>query len=386
VNLPKLALRNLGRNRTRTLLTVIGVMVAVLAFGFLRTVITAYYAGAAAASKDRLVVRNATSLVVPVPIAYRDQIARLPGVTRVATADWFGGVYKEKKNFFPNFAVDAEPYLELYPEFQLTPDEKAAFLRDRTGCVVGEKLAQKYGWKVGDQITLRGSIYTGDWTFTLRGIYHGRDRNTNVSQMFFQWKYLDERQPPEFHGLAGLYVVGIADPSRTPEIIRQIDGGYKGSPFETLTETEEAFQLGFLSMVTVILGALKIVSAFVLVVIALILGNTIAMSVRERTAEIAILKALGFSGERLALTIAAESALLGAVGGLCGIALAVPVIKRFGAVIENEVGAFFPVFQLESSTVLAMFALSIVVGLLAAIVPATRVGRVTVSSALRNLG
>jgi putative ABC transport system permease protein len=386
MNLPVLALRNVRRNRTRTVLTIFGVMIAIFAFGFLRTVIRAYYSGAEAASKERLVTRNAVSLVVPLPLAYKQKIQRVPGVTSVASANWFGGVYKDPKNFFATFAVDAAEFLALYPEYILAPAQRQAFLADPTGAIAGRKLADRYGWKVGDQITLQGSIYVGDWTFTLRGIYEPREHNTDTTQFFFHWKYLDERQPTEMRGLVGLYFVGLADPQRSPQVAQAIDATFKGSQMEALTESERAFQLGFISMVSVVIRALKVVSAFVFVIVALILGNTIAMSVRERGAEIAILKSLGFTGGRLAQVIIIESMAVAFLGGLFGLALSMPVIHAFGKFIEATVGSMFPVFELSGATVAMMVLLSISMGLLAALLPAVRTARLTVAAALRRVG
>ncbi|HJZ86765.1 MAG TPA: FtsX-like permease family protein [Polyangia bacterium] len=386
MNLPLLAFRNARRNKTRTLLTVLGVTIAVFAFGFLRTVINAYYLGAEAAAKDRLVVRNLVSLVVPLPISYHQKLERVPGVTKVATANWFGGVYLDPKNFFAQFAIESEPYLDMYPEYLISPEEKQAYLADRSGCLVGEKLAKKFGWKVGQTITLQGTIFSGNWKFTLRGIYKGRDHATDTTQFFFHWKYMDESLTKDRQGQAGLFLVAISDPDRSAEIAKAIDTTFKGSTAETLTESERAFQLSFISMVSAVISALQVVSVFVLVIVALILGNTIAMSVRERGAEVAILKALGFTGGRLAALITGESALIGALGGLCGVALAVPIIHGFGQFIEANLGSFFPVFDLDRPTTLAMLGLSVAVGLLAALLPAARVAQLAVVDAMRRVG
>jgi putative ABC transport system permease protein len=386
MNLAKLVVRNVSRNRLRTFLTILGVTIAVMAFGFLRTVISAYYQGVEAAAKDRLVTRNLVSLVVPLPIAYHAKIERVPGVTRVATANWFGGIYKEEKNFFAKFAIEAEPFLDLYPEYMLSPDERKAFVADRTGCVVGEKLAQKFGFKIGDIVPIKGDIYYGDWKFTVRGIYRGRDKSTDSTQMFFHWKYLDEALPTDRQGKAGLFFIGISDPQRSPEIARAIDAEFKGSPAETRTESEKAFQQSFISMVSAILGAIQIVSIFVLIIVALILWNTIAMGVRERSSEIAILKALGFSGSSLGGVVVAESAIVGALGGLTGVALALPMIRMFGQFIEANLGSWFPVFELEPKTIVAMLLLSAAMGLLAAVFPAARTAHLSVVAAFRRIG
>ncbi len=386
MNLPTLSARNLLRNKTRTFLTVLGVTIAVFAFGFLRTVIDAYYIGVESAANDRLVTRNAVSIVMQLPISYRDKIAKIPGVTKVAAGQWFGGIYKDPKNFFAKFAADGEPLLELYPEFQLTPEEKKAFLADRQGCIVGAKIAKQYGFKVGDTIPLQGDIFPGEWKFVVRGIYTPRDKATDATQMFFHLNYVLESLPERRKNLANFYWIGISDANRSAEIAKAIDTEFKSSPYETLTESEKAFQMSFLSMVSAVVTALQVVSLFVLVIVALILGNTIAMSVRDRSSEVAILKTLGFRGGHLALLISVESVLVGALGGAFAIGLSIPLINGFGKFIEENMGSWFPVFQLEKQTMLAMVGLSMGLGLLASLVPAIGVARLGVANAFRRLG
>jgi putative ABC transport system permease protein len=386
MNLPTLAFRNTRRNRTRTFLTILGVTVAVVAFGFLRTCISAYYTGAEVAAKDRLVTRNLINITFPLPVSYKAKVEHVPGVKRVSMANWFGGIYQTEKNFFAQFAVEPEPFLDLYPELLLEPAEKQAWIADRTGCIIGDKLARKYGWHVGSIIPLRGTIYRGDWHFTVRGIYRPREHGTDATQMFFHWKYLDESMPPERRAHTGLFFVGIDDPARSPEIAKAIDAEFKGASFETRTETEKQFQMSFISMVSAVITALQIVSGFVLVIVALILGNTIAMSVRERGSEVAVLKALGFAGGKLALLITLEAALLGLLGGAAGVAVAYPLVTGFGKFLDENMGSFFPVFQLTPVTLGAMLGLSVLVGLVAALVPAIRVARTPVATAFRQIG
>ena len=188
----KVLVKNAFRHRLRTLLTVVGITIAILAFGLLRTVVSAWYAGVEASSASRLVTRNAISLIFSLPVSYREKLIRMPGVKQVSSANWFGGVYITEKNFFPNFAIEPKTYLELYPEFVLDPGEKEAFLHDRKGAVAGRKLAQRFGWKVGDSIPLKGTIFPGTWQFVLRGIYRGAESSTDENQFFFQWEYLNE--------------------------------------------------------------------------------------------------------------------------------------------------------------------------------------------------
>ena len=188
----RLLLKNAFRHRLRTLLTMVGLVVAICAFGLLRTIVDAWYAGVEGTSSTRLITRNAISLTFPLPLNYAERIRNVPGVTAVSWSNWFGGVYVTERNFFPQFAVDPESYLAMYPEYRLAPEQKKAFLTDRQGVVVGRKLADTYGWKLGDSIALRGTIYPGTWTFNLRGIWDGADAKTDESQLLFHWQYLSE--------------------------------------------------------------------------------------------------------------------------------------------------------------------------------------------------
>src|SRR5206468_9037341 len=243
-----LVIKNALRHKLRTVLTVVGIVVAITAFGLLRTIVDAWYAGANASSSARLVTRNAVSLVFSMPLTYAQKIRQVPGVASVALANWFGGVYVSERNFFPQFAISAPPYLDMYPEFILSPEERKAFLTDRTGAIAGRRLAEQYGWKVGDQIPLRGTIFPGTWTFNLRGIYDGATRSTAESQMLFHWAYLNEsvkKRFPRRGDQVGVLVEQLKDPDEAAAVSQEIDSMFKNSLAETLTETENAFQLGF---------------------------------------------------------------------------------------------------------------------------------------------
>ena len=239
----RLILKNALRHKLRTTLTIVGIVVAITAFGLLRTIVDAWYAGANASSSARLVTRNAISLVFSLPLTYAQKIRQVPGVAAVSWANWFGGVYISERNFFPQFAIDAASYLDIYPEFILTPEEKKAFLLDRQGCIVGRKLADQFGWKVGDQIPLRGTIFPGTWTFNLRGIYDGADKTTDQSTMFFHWQLLNEtlkRNFPRRADQAGVYIAQLADPTQAAAVSEALDATFKNSLAETLTENAQA--------------------------------------------------------------------------------------------------------------------------------------------------
>ena len=383
--LPLLILRNAFRHKLRTTLTIIGIVVAIVAFGVLRTIIDAWYAGANASSSARLVTRNAVSLTFALPLTYADKMRQVPGVSGVAWANWFGGVYVKESNFFPQFAISGASYLDLYPEFVLTPESRKAFLADRAGAIAGRKLADKYGWKVGDQIPLRGTIYPGTWTFNLRGIFEGAEASTDTSAMYFQFDYLNEtikRQFPRRADYAGVFIEQLRDPDDAAVVSQAIDATFKNSLAETLTETEKAFQLGFVSMSEAILQAIQAVSLVVIVIIMAVMANTMAMTARERYGEYATLKALGFSGGFVAFLIFAESLGIALIGAGLGIALSFPAAQGF----SQAIGGFLGTFAISRETVTLQLAAGLVVGLIAAAVPAWRASRIRIVDGLRTIG
>jgi putative ABC transport system permease protein len=382
----KLIFKNIFRHRLRSLLTIVGLVVAILAFGLLQTVVNAWYAGADMASATRLVTRNATSLVFSMPAYYRDRIRAVDGVNKVVISNWFGGIYKDQSfsNFFAQFAVDG-PMFEIYPEFLVKPEELVAWNADRRGAMVGRLLADKFGWKVGDTIPLKGAIYGGDWEFTLRGIYEPKDETTVTRQMYFHWEYLNEvmkKKYPKRAEFAGIFLVQIADGSRAAEISQAIDREFKNSLAETLTETEKAFQLGFVAQTEAIITAVRIVSFVVIVIIFAVVANTMAMTARERLAEYATLKALGFGPEFIAALIMGESVMITALGGAIGIALTFPVAAGF----KQAMGTMFPVFHVTPETVSMQVMAAATVGLAAGLLPAVRAARVKIVDGLRYVG
>ena len=368
----KLILRNAFRHRLRSLLTVAGMCVAILAFALLRTVVSAWYAGVEASSASRLITRNSISLVFPLPLSYREKIRQIDGVNNVSYGNWFGGYYIDRKNFFANFAVQPESYLGLYPEYLLPKDQETAFYRDRKSCVAGRKLARRFGWKVGDNITLTGTIFPGKWDFVLRAIYRGRDDTIDENQFFLHWDYINEslkKTAPRRADQVGFYIIGIAAPELAAKIAETIDKTFKNSRAETLTETEKAFQLSFVSMSEAIITAIRLVSFVVIVIILVVVANTMVMSVRERTGEYAVFKTLGFGSFYLAGLILGESLLISGLGGALGIALTFPAARTFAAAVGN----WFPVFKVEALTVYLAVAGALTVGIVAAVIPIWRV-------------
>ena len=381
----KLVLRNTLRHKLRTGLTVLGIFVAILAFGLLRTVVEAWFAGAESASTTRLITRNSISLVFSLPIAYQDRIRQIGGVVRVSHANWFGGIYVSEKNFFPQFAVDAKSYLDLYPEYLIPPEQLKAFLLDRKGCTVGRKLADIHGFKIGDVVQLRGTIFPGTWEFVVRAIYDGAEAATDTSQFLFHWDYLNEtlkQTVPRRANTVGVYVVGIEQSDRAAEIAREIDRTFRNSLAETLTETEKAFQLGFVAMTEAIVIAIEVVSFLVIFIIMAVMANTMAMTARERLAEYATMKALGFGPARVVSLIFGESLAIALTGAAAGVLATFPVAEWFAA----KVGTLFPVFNVSQQTVTMQAVAAVTVGAVAALLPSYRVATVRIVDGLRNIG
>jgi putative ABC transport system permease protein len=385
MHLLKLISRNIFRHKLRTGLTVLGIVVAILSFGLLSTVVDAWYAGANASSDARLITRNAISLIFPLPINYRDKIRQVDGVRTVSFGNWFGGIYKEPKNFFPKFAVDPATYFRLYPEFVISDAEKAAFSRDRQGALIGRKTAERYGFKVGDSIPIIGDIYPGNWQFVVRGIYDGRDAKVDTSQFFFQWEYLNETVKAKFprrSNQTGIYFIEVKDPNMAATVSRDIDKVFKNSLAETLTETEKAFQLGFIAQTEAIVIAIRIVSYVVIIIILAVMANTMAMTARERLSEYATLKALGFGHGFIAALIFGESLMICAIGAALGMLFTFPVAAWFGV----QVGNLFPVFEISRETLLLQVACAFAVGIIAALAPSHRATSVRIVDGLRSIG
>ena len=384
MNALKLILRNALRHRLRTGLTVTGLLVAVLAYGLLQTVVDAWYAGAAAASNARLVTRNSISLTFSLPVSYENRMRGVDGVTAVARSNWFGGIYQEPKNFFPQFAV-SDNYLALYPEFILPDAQRAAFFRDRKGALVGRQLADRFDFKIGDALPLRGAVFPGTWEFIVRGIFDADDEGKVTNLMLFHWDYLNEtlrKSAPGRANQVGAYILGIDNPDNAAAVSLAVDAVFKNSLAETLTETEQAFQLSFVAMSNQIIAAIRIVSYVVILIIMAVMANTMAMSARERTAEYATLKALGFGPGYLATLIFGESLTICALGGGLGLALTPPAAAAF----KSLAGGIFPIFTVSNETLAAQAACALAVGVLAAVVPAVRAARVRVVDGLRAVG
>lgn len=381
----KLTWRNTRRHPLRAGLTISGMALAVLAFCLLRTVVAAWYAGVSASSPVRLITRNAISLMFRLPLAYQPKIAAIPGIINLTYGTWFGGIYIDERNFFPQFAVYLPKYLEIYQEFMIPEDQELALLQDRRGCVAGRQLAERYGWRLGDPIILKGTIYPGEYRFVLKAIYKGRDPTTDEGRFFFHWDYVNETMKknfPERADQVGWFLSEIASPDLSAPIAGKIDALFRNSLAETLTESEAAFQMGFVSMTEALLLAIQVVSWLVIVVILVLLANTMAMSARERMSEYAVLKTMGYRPRHLAGLIMGESLLLAAMGGLLGLALTFPMVQVF----KSQLGQYFRVFPLTRATLGMGLATALAVGVLAGILPAWRAARVGIAEAMRKVG
>jgi putative ABC transport system permease protein len=377
-----LVFKSARRSKRRTALTVLSVAVAVFLFAALRAVLDGFNAGAEASSSTRIVTIRSTSLIFSMPTSHADTIKSVPGVEDLTWANWFGGIYKDPQNFFANFAVEPESYLRMYPEVQLTPDERRAFLEDRTGCIVGDGLAKRYGFKVGDKITLQVGIPiygTQDYDFTVRAIYKSGGAAVDNQSMMFHWKYVDERSLVK--GQVGWYVARINNPDQAAQISAAIDQKFANSPNETKTDTEKAFQAGFVSMfgnLNLLLGSIALA---VVITTLFVAANTMAMSVRERTTEIAVMRTLGYPSATIFLLIAGEALMMSIVGGIVGVALARIIVNPdfFNA------GAFIPVFGVNNTNLAMALALSAVIGIVAGFIPATMASRLRIVDALRRV-
>ena len=380
----RLLLKNAFRHKLRTGLTMVGLVVAICAFGLLRTIVDAWYAGVEGSSSTRLVTRSNISLTFALPFSYGQRLKAVEGVRQVSWANWFGGIYITERNFFPQFAVEPVSYLALYPEYRIPDEQKLAFYRDRQGAVVGRKLADKFGWKIGDQIPLRGTIYPGTWNFTLRGIWDGAEAKTDESQMLVHWAYVNEWVRQRYKGRSdqvGVYMLGIDEPNNAAVISERVDKLFANSLAETMTETEAAFQLSFVSMSEAILVAVRAVSLIIVVIIMAVMANTMSMTARERLAEYATLKALGFPPGFVVRLLFGESLLIALLGGLAGLLLTLPLAAAFA----KAAGTLFPVFQVSGLTMALQVLAALVVGAVAAAWPAWRMSRIDIVQGLRHV-
>jgi putative ABC transport system permease protein len=385
VNLAGLVVRDLMRNPLRLALTVLAATIGVLAFIFLQTVIDLWYAGVAQSKPDRLAVRNKISITQNLPLSYLQRIQAIPGVSAVTFGGWFGGRRSERaRDFFPTFFVEPSTYLKIFDEYVAPSEQIAAWAADPCGAMVGEVLGERYGWKVGDRVTLQGDIYPGTWTFTVRGIYRGKDPRADTTGLAFGYRCLNEKLPADRKDQVGFFSVRVDDPARSIEVAANIDGMFANSAYQTKTESERTFQLGFVAMSSAILTAVRIVAYVILAIMLLVVGNTLAMGVREKTVDLATLRALGFQRRHIAGLVLSESAVIGVLSAALGTMAAPPMISGF---IEQVSKVFGPMPKVAVTPL--TFALgagaSIVVGLAAGLLPAIKAARLPVAEGLRRI-
>ncbi|MDP2207259.1 MAG: ABC transporter permease [Bacteroidota bacterium] len=382
----KLIIKNMLRHKLRTFLTVLGISIAISAFGLIRTVVTAWNAGVEATAADRLITRHSVSFIFPLPLSYRDKIAKVEGIESITYANWFSGVYIDKKQFFARLAVDAETFFDVYSELLITPEQLAAFKKERNSCIIGDQLVERYNLKIGDVMPIEGDIYPGRWEFVVRGIYKPRDKATDPSNMLVHWNYIDERMKKEMpgrEGYVGWYISKIKNPNDAAVISEKIDQFFQNSSAETKTETERAFSQGFMASVSAIFTSMNIMSFVIIGIILLVLGNTMIMSARERIREYSVLRTLGFSNFHLVSLIGGESLLIAALGGATGIAFAFPMVSGFEAALPK---GWFPIFYIEPITLILASSAAVLVGVLAAMFPIQRTLTTKIVDGLRQIG
>jgi len=375
---------NLKRRKLRSLLTVLSILVAFMLFGYLSAIRQGFSQGISVAGANRLVVRHKISLIQLLPESYQARMERIPGVSSAVHATWFGGIYQKPSNFFAQMAVQPEPYLDMFPEFVLPDDQRAAWLATRSGAIAGKVLAERFGWKIGDRIPINATIWFkkdggATWEFDLVGIYTGGEKNTDTSQFLFRYDFLEETRGKFGSGQVGWYTVRISDPARATETAAAIDKEFANSPAETKTEPEGAFIQGFAKQIGDIGKIMMSIVAAVFFTILLVAGNTMAYSVRERTNELAVLKAIGFSDRKVLGLVLGESMLLTCLGGGIGLAFAWLLIS-----LGDPTRGSLPVFYLPGRDIFVGIGLVLAMGLLAGFLPALRAQHLHIADALRR--
>ncbi len=373
---------NLFRKKVRLVLTLGSFAVALFLFAFLAVVKDAFNRGGSVASANRLVTINRVSIIQPIPLSYRDKILRIPGVQSVTHDNWFGGVYQEEKNFFPQFVIDPETQREVFSELLVSDDEWNSFLKDRQGAIVGASTAKRFGWKIGDRIPIKTTIYDGGaWEFVIDGIYHGRTPQDDETQFWFQWDYFEERVPERDKGQVGWYTVKLNSPDDAVRVSKAIDAEFANSPYETKTETESAFAASWVKQFGNIEFLILVIGSVVFFTLLLVTGNTMAISVRERTGELAILKAIGFKDGSILFFVLAEALAIALFGGLLGLGLALLAIPALGGALSG----MLPSLILSKSVLAAGIGFALLVGATSGLLPGIGAMRLRVVEAFRRI-
>lgn len=378
-----LLLANFRRHKLRTLLTVLSITVAFILFSYLAAIAKAFEMGVEVAGADRLVVRHRVSIIQTLPESYEAQIEQIDGVEDATPATWFGGIYQDPRNFFPQMPVKPEEHLAMYPEMILPAEQKEAWLRTRTGAIAGETIAKRFGWNVGDRIPLQATIWQpkgggSTWEFDLVGIYEGAEKGTDTTGFFFRYDYFDETRS-RGEGEVGWYLIRISDPARAAEIAEQVDQRFRNSPAETKTETEGAFLKAFADQAGNIGAIVTAIMTAVFFTILLVAGNTMAQAVRERTRELGVLKALGFGDTQVMLFVLFESMIIALVGGAVGLAIGSAAVAQ-----GDPTGGALPIFYFPGRALLLGVGLIFTLGFVTGALPAFQAMRLNTVEALRR--
>jgi putative ABC transport system permease protein len=374
---------NLMRKKLRTLLTLLSILVAFLLFGYLGAIRQGFSQGIDVAGLDRLIVRHKVSIIQLLPQAYEARMEQIDGVDDAVYQTWFGGIYQKPTNFFAQMPVEPDQYLDMYPEFLLPAEQRDAWLKTRSGAIAGRSTAERFGWKIGDRIPINATVWTrkgGEltWEFDLVGIYDGAEKGTDTTQFLFRYDFFDESR--QFgQGMVGWYTVRVEDPSRAAEIAAAIDAEFANSPYETKAEPEGAFLQGFANQVGDIGFIMMSIIAAVFFTILLVAGNTMAYAVRERTNELAVLKAVGFTDGGVLALVLGESLVLTALGGGIGLGLAWLLVSA-----GDPTGGSLPVFYIPARDLAAGVVLILLMAFIAGILPALQARRLRIADALRR--
>ena len=379
----RLILANLFRKKARLLLTIGSFAVALFLFAFLGVINDAFTRGADVVSANRLVTINRTSIINTIPLSYQDQIAHIPGVTNVTHDNWLGGVYQDPKNFFPQFVIDPDNQRQVFPELAVPDDQWNTFLKDRQGAIVGAATMKRFGWKIGDRVPLKTTLYglAGKaLEFNIDGVYHGAKPQDDETQFWIQWEYFKESVPDRLQGQVGWYTLRIDNPGDAPRIAKTIDNTFANSPYETKTETESAFAQGWVKQFGNIKLLIMTIGTVVFFTLLLVTGNTMAISVRERTPEIAVLKAIGFSDRSVLGFVLSESVVIAIIGcvGLLLAALMIPALAK-------GLAGMLPPLLLSTRVLIYGVIAAVAVGFASGILPAWGAMRMRVIDALRRV-
>ena len=374
-----LVFANLRRHKLRTLLTMLGVALATFLFASLRSVVTTLNAGAEVASASRMVVTHATAIVFLLPSSYTQRLAAVPGVDAVTFANWFGGTYGDGKTFFAQYAVDPETYFTMYPEISVPPDQMEAFQHERTAAIVGKGLMQLFGWHVGQDVTIRGSIYPGDWTFTIRGVYTPAVRAFDDRSFIFRYDYLYENTGRQ--ATPNWFVLRLSDPSLAPKVAQTVDDMFRNSDKPTKTGTEKAFNQGFITMWGNVRFLMNSIGLAVVFAILMVTANAMMMTARERTGEVAVLKTIGFTDRTLFALVMAEAGLITLIGAVLGLGGAKLLYSGTGF---SGFG-MLPGFDVTAGTLVLGFAIALVLAVASGLAPALRAARLSIVQALRHV-